>query len=481
MLGLDGQVDLANQALMLVATAALATLWLPGWGSALLAGLGVAGFNWCFVPPRHSWSIDLQQHAVLLATLLVVVWLVAALVARQQRLAQWASRRAAEEARLRAWGDQLREVDDPLTHAGALQSLLAEASGTPVALWLAAPADAAPDERPQTLGNPDANQLAGLGLCQREARALGPGTGRHAEQPDLYLPLRARGAAMGAAVLPGWGPHPRVGALARADAEHLQALCDQMGQALARAAAERAGRRLQDAARDQATRGALLAAVAHDHRTPLATVLGAASSLIEQADRLDATQRRRLAQVIQDEAGRLARLTDNTLQLARLDAAGVVLRCDWESAEELVGAAVQRARRRPEGSRLKAWVAPGLPLLWCDALLLSQLLDNLVDNALKYSDGAVEVTARLLGEQLVLAVRDRGPGVPPAWRERIFQTFDRGPESPLQDRPGAGLGLAVCRAIARAHEGSLRLRPRGHGGSAFECSLPLRPQPEAPP
>jgi len=473
LLGLDGRVDLANQALVLVATAALATLWLPGWASALAALAAVAAFNWSFVPPRHSFSVDVEQHALLLATLLVVVWTVAALVTRQRRLAAAAARDAQREARLRTWGDTLRDAPDPSVHAGTLQALLAEAAGVPVALQI----DAGPAE-PLQVGDPDADQRAGLALCQREGRPLGPGSGRYEEQPDVYLPLRGRSHTLGAAVLQGLGRGPRSGLLL----PHLQALCDQMGQALLRARGEREAQRLHDAAQDQATRGALLAAIAHDHRTPLATILGAASSLAEQGERLDAAQRRRLAQGIVDEAGRLARLTDNTLQLARLGALGVQLGCDWESAEELVGAALQRARRRDSGTRLKAWVEPALPLLWCDALLLSQLLDNLVDNALKYSpaDAPVEITARRQGEAIVLAVRDRGEGVPPAWRERIFEVFRRGEAPAVAERPGAGVGLAVCRAIAVAHGGQLRVRARSPGGSAFECVLPLRAQPATP-
>lgn len=479
LLALDGRIDMANQALILVATAAVSAAWLPSWGSAVMALGAIAAFNWNFVAPRHSFAVDVEQHALLLATMLVVVWTVAALVRRQKNLAAAATLEAGREARLRTWGDALRDTPDPALHADALRSALAEAAGVPVALML--PGQAADDrhaEDAQYVGSPDAQQRAGLQLCAREGRALGPGTGRHAEQPDLYLPLRGRGHTLGAAVLQGFGQHAPAGAAA----PHCQALCDLLGQALQRVHAERDARRLHDEARDQATRGALLAAIAHDHRTPLATILGAASSLVEQGERLDAVQRRRLAQGIADEAGRLARLTDNTLQLARLDAPGVQLRCDWESAEELVGTALQRGRRRPDGHRLKAWAEPALPLLWCDATLLSQLLENLVDNALKYSppDTPVEVTARRAAQEVVLAVKDRGPGVAPAWQERIFDVFQRGEPAALEDRPGSGLGLAVCRAIAHAHGGTLRLRPRGHCGSAFECMLPVKAQPKAP-
>lgn len=476
MLALDGYVDLGNQALVLVATAAVATLWLPGWSAALSALAAVGLFNWTFVPPRYSLSVDVEQHALLLVTLLVVVWIVAALVTRQRQLAAFAARDAEREAGLRRWGDTLRDAPDPAAHASALHDALAAAAGVPVAVLVLTRLGDGAEADAFHVGQPDPDQRAGLSLCLREGRPLGPGSARYEEQPDVYLPLRGRGLTLGAAALVALGRRAAEDGLV----PHLQALCDQMGLALQRALADREAQHLREAATDQATRNALLAAVAHDHRTPLATILGAASSLAQQDARLDAAQRHRLAQSIVDEAQRLARLTDNTLQLARLDAPGVQLRCDWESAEELVGAALQRARRRPDRARLKAWVEPALPLLWCDAMLVSQLLDNLVDNALKYSppEAPVEVTARRIAEDVVLAVRDRGAGVAPAWRERIFDVFRRGDAATLGDRPGAGVGLAVCRAIARAHGGTLRLRPRGHGGIALECLLPVRPQPD---
>jgi two-component system sensor histidine kinase KdpD len=134
---------------------------------------------------------------------------------------------------------------------------------------------------------------------------------------------------------------------------------------------------------------------------------------------------------------------------------------------------------------VRAWLAPDLPLVRCDALLLAQMLENLVDNALKYSDAPapVELAVQLQPGHVVFAVRDRGPGVAPGWREKVFEVFQRGEPRPAASgeraRRGAGVGLAVCRAIARAHGGELRLRPRNNGGTSFECWLPMTEVPPA--
>lgn len=365
---------------------------------------------------------------------------------------------------------------------------MTEATGAEVALAVLQDLNARPeDDTTLHVGQANGEQREGLALCIRDGHPMGEGTVRYGDLHDWYLPLRGRGVTLGAAVLPAQGQTAEALSL-RA---HLQALCDQMGQALQRSLTERQARASREQAQLQATRNALLAAISHDYRTPLATIMGAASSLLDQADKLGPAQRQRLAAGIVEEATRLSRLTDNTLQLARLDAPEVVLRRDWESAEEIVGAVLGRARRRGHGARLKAWVEPGLPLLWCDTLLVSQLLDNLVDNALKYSptEAPVEVQARLLEGHVSLSVSDRGPGIALAWRERVFDVFQRGEKAGQAEagveaaRQGAGVGLAVCRAIARAHGGELRLSARPHGGCRFDFRLPLHepaPGMEAP-
>lgn len=482
---LEARLDLANLAMLLVLASALSALWLPGWLSGVASAVAVLAFNWFMIPPKFTFTVDLHQNALLLVALLLVNWIIAGLVIRQRHLAEAALAAAQRETRLRQWGDTLRDTGDPAAHAEALRAALHEATGSEVVVSvvhaLGHPPESSATVHADTLLD---MQREGLALCIREGKALGVGSTRYDDLPDAYLPLRGRGVTLGAALVVGLARHPQASELG----PHLQALCDQMGSALHRSLMAAQEQQSRERAQQQATRNALLAAIAHDYRTPLATIMGAASALQEQGDRMDGAQRQRLAAGIVEESERLARLTDNTLQLARLDAPSVALRCDWESAEEIVGAALRRARRRPEGQRVQATVAPDLPLLWCDALLVSQLLDNLLDNALKYSpaDAPVALHAARDGAHLVLAVSDRGSGIAPAWREKVFEVFQRGQGEtaahPTDSGRGVGLGLAVCRAIARAHGGDLVLRPRDEGGCHFECRLPLVDHlPEPPP
>ena len=231
---LDGRVDLSNLAMLLVLGSAVAALWLPIWLSLLSNVVAVTVFfNWAFVPPRGSFAVDLREHALLLAAMLVVNSIIAALIAAQRRQARLAGRHAMQAEQLRRWGDTLRDAIDPLAQAGALHAALAELSGGPVAVLalkddLPLTSDADDDGAALRIGEADADQLAGLWHCLRQGRPLGPGTGHHADLADWNFPLRGRDASFGAAVLRGLGtervdPHLR---------DHAQALCDQMGLAL---------------------------------------------------------------------------------------------------------------------------------------------------------------------------------------------------------------------------------------------------------
>ena len=487
MLGLDGTVDLAHQALLLVLGGAVAALWWPAWAALAGGGLAVLAFNALLVPPRGSLAVARWQDGLLLALMAATLAVVVGLLMQLRQRARQARLHQARAEQLRQLGDALRDAADPLAQAGTLQAALAQLSGAPATLLLCR-AWPRVDDAVALVGPADAEETAGLWHGLRQGRPMGPGTGHHGDLPHWVLPLRGGGAADGAAgpgaallrLAPGVGSDDPLRA-------HAQALCDQMGVALQRQFSRQAAEAATAQAQLQAVRNALLTAISHDYRTPLATILGAASSLQDQGQRLDGPQRQVLASRIVQEAEHLARLADNTLQLARLDAPGVVLHRDWESAEDLVGTVMRRARQRAPGRVLRARLEPGLPLLHCDAMLLTQLLDNLVDNALRHTppDAPVELLVRRAADPgdgppgVVLAVRDRGPGVAPAWRERIFDVFQRGEAAAgaAPPRAGTGVGLAVCRAIARAHGGELRLRARNHGGSSFECHLPGTAQP----
>ena len=240
---------------------------------------------------------------------------------------------------------------------------------------------------------------------------------------------------------------------------------------------------------DHQLRTTFLTSVSHDFRTPLATIIGIASSLEEDFRQQGDERRLRQMSVILEQSNQLNRIANNVLQLVRLDEKALDLKKDWESAEEIIGAAVHLLRQRTPTRTIEAAVAHQLPLLWCNSLLIVQLLENLIDNAIKYSpaDQPVRVTATKEAKYIAFAVTDKGPGVASELSKTIFEAFERiEPERlPLwqMNDPtarGIGVGLTLCQAIAKAHQGSITLSAFPGQGSTFTLRLPIRDNLSAP-
>ena len=469
--------DLANLALVLILASAVSGLWLRAIESVVVCALAVMAFNWEFVPPLGTFSVHLRQHAWLLATMLGVGSMVAWLMGRQRMLAETARNLAEQANLLRSFNEQLRvELPDAVVQrlATTLQSLThaevaigaLDGSGDPSSLTMVS-------------GDVNSEEMANLRECMRTAA---PAT---FARPDIHgyqgvlLPLRGQQACYGAVLLRVHPSQP-IPPVMQATT---QGLCDQMGLHCERTFSEERARCASEEAQTQMVRNTLLAAISHDYRTPLATILGCASSLLSQSDRLSVEEARGLAKTIVDEVEQLGTMTENTLELARLDTQGVKIVTDWESLEELVGSCLARVRGRYPDIRMGVRIEPQLPLLRCDAQLIVQLLNNLIDNAVKYGDAAqiIEITARRLDSELLLAVGDRGLGIQTQWRERLFLPFERGlPTGVAHDQKahrGAGLGLALCRAIVTAHGGRIQARHRQRGGTSMECLFPFETQP----
>ena len=470
----DPYLDSSNLALVLILASALAAVCLPWRISVSLAVIFVLVFDWFFVPPRGTFTVDFHQHTVMLLVMLVVNIIIVSLMALRRSQSDLAQQHAREADTLRQWSDLLLTSSSPQEHLNELQNLLMQLSGKKVSVMVLK--DALPKhDDPQhilQLGEAGIEQLHALWYCTRNNQQLGRGTGRYEMFSDVYLPLRARNHALGAVLLGNFAEHEfstRV---------HLQAICDQFGNALERYKLQQQETNTREHAQSQLIRNNLLAAISHDYRTPLATIMGAASSLSEQTEKLDINKQHQLSQRIYDEAERLNTITHNILQLARLDA-DKRINCDWQSAEEIMGDLSRRWRGRKSGDRIQVILQPELPLVWCDSILTAQLLENLIDNALKYSpiDSVVKVEANIQGNKFIFSVSDKGEGIDINLQQRIFEPFQRGAVNKAQT-PGAGVGLALCQAIALAHGGELSVNCPSEGGTCFTFSLPLRELPK---
>jgi two-component system sensor histidine kinase KdpD len=211
----------------------------------------------------------------------------------------------------------------------------------------------------------------------------------------------------------------------------------------------------------------------------LAGIAGASSALARANSSLDEHTRAELLRTIHEESERLSRLVDNLLQMTRLSSGKVAIDLQWHPVEEIVGSTLTRMERQLGDHAIDIRIDADVGMVRVDAILLEQLLVNLVDNAAKYSpeDGPIEVSARRSGDAVELEVADRGRGFADGDEQRVFDLFYRG-TSTKPDRWGTGIGLAICRAIAEAHRGRIDARNRPGGGAAVRVSIP---QSEPPP
>ena len=439
----------------------------------LAAVLAFLAYNFLFVEPRYTFTIhDPHQWLALL------VFLVTALVAGQLTAAL---REQAEEARRREQiAAMLYDLSRALVTKQEPERLLEAVAERVVAVFGARScAILLPDEagRLRVRVGRAAAGGAVLPLTPGEETFVnrtftdrhGPDAERHGAV--LYVPLHTgdrrlgvlRVEERGGAVLPDDG-----------DRRLLATFAAQAALALEQARLVREEGRAEVLARADAAKDALLSSVSHDLRTPLAAIRAAAGSLLEAID-WDPETRREFAAAIDEEAQRLNRLVGALLEMSRIDAGALQSRKEFYPLDDLIRAALARAAPLAEATdrRLAAELPERLPPVPLDPVQLELVLDNLLDNALKYTPPGtpITVTAGVAGGEVVVGVADRGPGIAPADRARVFEKFQRlAPDGPA---PGSGLGLAIARGLIEAHGGRIWVEAGPGGGARFRFTLPL--------
>lgn len=255
----------------------------------------------------------------------------------------------------------------------------------------------------------------------------------------------------------------------------LEAATRQAAVALDRARLDARARLAQLDAETNQLRAAMFSSVTHDLRTPLASIKAGVTSLLDESARHDETQERELLTTILEETDRLNRLVGNILDLARIRAGALIPGRVPTAVDEVAEAVVARLRPRITAAGLKVdlMLAPELPEVPADPVQLDQVLTNLLENATRHSPGGgtIRVHVATAPEAVRVRVADEGPGISVEDREKVFEAFYRGHESP--ESAGSGLGLAIARAIVTAHGGRIWIEETTGGGTAVVFDVPL--------
>jgi len=220
----------------------------------------------------------------------------------------------------------------------------------------------------------------------------------------------------------------------------------------------------------------LLNSISHELRTPIATIAGAASSLLDPATSTQPNAHQQLTHDIQSAADRLNRLVENLLDMSRLESERLTLKRDWCDVGEIIGTAVQRLEQHHNTHPIAIVIAPDLPLIQVDFVLIEQVLVNLIDNASAYTPNGTSIEIRVLAQnnQMIIQIADHGAGIPPELLDRIFDKFYRLPGTATG---GTGLGLSISRGLIEAHGGTVDAQNRPEGGAVFTIRLPLNGAP----
>jgi two-component system sensor histidine kinase KdpD len=440
-LGTEGLAGAASIELLGVVVAAATGGLRAGLAGAVLSSLAL---NYFFTPPRYTLLVERAGDVVSLVVFVLVAGVVGLLVARAVEERDRAARRE-QDARL----------------LGYLATKLL--SGEPLELILHDLAEALLDPFGLARCEIRATSADGAVHVSADRSGLVPG-------PTEEFPIAIGGVSIGSigAARPE-GARP----LSATDRQLLEAAAKQAAFALERARLDARARGAQVEAEASELRAALFSSVTHDLRTPLASIKAGVTSLLDEGAVHEPAQERELLMTILEETDRLNRLVGNLMDLARIRSGTLVPAREPTALDEVIAAVIGRMRSHLEGFEVRMKVRPDLPEVFADPVQIDQVLTNLLENAAHHAPRGSELVVSAAPFRAVVQTKvvDHGPGIPEEQRDRVFQPFYRGDVQP--ERPGAGLGLAIARAIVVAHEGRIWIEGVPGGGTAVVFELPV--------
>jgi two-component system sensor histidine kinase KdpD len=443
-----------------------------GRGPAILAAfLSVAAFDFFFVAPRFSFAFADIQYLVTFSVMLVVALVIGQMTAGLTYQARVAQRR---EDRMRALYDMSRLLSAALITeqvADISARFLSAEFGARSALLVA-------DDNnkllpPMVTGDAPQVDVAIAQWSFDKTEPAGYGTDTLPSSSTLYLPLSAPMRVRGVLAVQ---PRDTTRLVVPEQRRLLDTCASLLAISLERIHYINVAQDTTVQMESERLRNSLLSAISHDLRTPLSVMVGLAEALKLTKPPL-AGEAAEIASAVGESALRMNTLVNNLLDMARLESGKVVLNREWQPIEDVVGSALRAIQPILGGRSVQVALDDDLPPVHIDAVLIERVLINLIENAVKYAPQGTTIClgARATFDNIELWVADEGPGLPHGHEEAIFSKFMRGKKE--SSIPGVGLGLAICRAIARAHGGTIRGVTRPEGGACFTLRLPREEPP----
>lgn len=464
---------ITNIAMLYLALTMVVALRLGRWPGLVCAVSSVALFDFSFIPPLWSFSVADIQYLITLLVMLAVTTLISQLAAQQRFQGRLALQ---QTQRVHSLFELAKRLSGSLQKEQIVQEsqkLLLSDLGEDVFVIL-------PDAH-ESLLLPEAgagHEVAGLDMVAAQwafdnEEKAGFGADTLAANAFRYFPLHAPVRIRGVlAVRMQGAPH----LLSPEWQQQLEIYAHVIAIALERVHFVEVANEFLRQVESEKLRVTMLNVISHDLRTPLTVLIGEAEVLAGESDDNHVRQK---AAIILDRARCMHDMMSKLLDMAKIDSGQQHISKSWQSIEELVGGAIRHLDVSARGHVLDIRIAPTLPLVECDPVLIERVIANLVENALRYSQPGtqIDISARHQDDSIQLIVADRGVGLPDAEaeRERLFDKFVRA--HPESDSTGAGLGLAIARQLVQLHGGTLTAANRAGGGSVFTVQLPALPMP----
>jgi two-component system, OmpR family, sensor histidine kinase KdpD len=459
------------------------------WPAVLSAILGFVAFDFFFIPPFHTLDVAAPDHVLALFVYLGVAVVTAHLVSGMRARTEHALR---ESRRMTL----LAELNAALIGDVTLDAILGRIAERIVSVYGAQGCRVlvrGEDEElrtaaffPESIGpNVDRTGLSlaewamanrtPVGRSGRGGRIVGRNPVPPASTGDadaLYVPVMTNDRIAGVLEVTG---RPGAGVFRAEDQQTLTTFVDQAALALERARLSAEAAQAAALTQSDELKSALLAAVSHDLRTPLASIKASATSLLDNSVEWDRETRQDFLEAIDEETDRLTLMVSNLLDLSRIEGGALRPQKDWYDIDELIVDVRARLTQRTKSHPLSITVEPDLPMLRFDYVQIAQVLVNLVENAVKYTAHGtpIVVAAHQVPGAIEISVHDDGPGIPPEHQLRLFDKFYRANAATAV--PGAGIGLAISKGLVEAHGGTIWVESEPGSGTTFRFTLPLPP------
>ncbi|MCG3137819.1 MAG: Sensor protein KdpD [Phycisphaerae bacterium] len=448
-----------------------------GIGPAIMASvLSPLLFNFFFTEPYHSFVVRDTQYIFTLIVMLVIGLIISGLTQRVQRQTQALRSRYLRTISLYFMSRQLAGAADRDTLIKISTRHVGDVFQCETVIFEAEPNSQLEPRHaaPSSFAHIPSEQATAHWVFEHQQWA-GCHTDTLRSAQALYIPLTTSARKLGVVAL---RPRQATFTLDPEQRHLLESFIAQLAIALERTLLVQEAQKAQVQAESEQLRSALLSCVSHDLRTPLASITGAASTLLESPQPISEQTRNELLRSISEEGARLNHLVGKLLDMTRLESGSLVLQQDWYPLDEIVGSALERLRDITSHHRIQIELPPDLPLLFVDGVLLGEVFINLLENGVKYTPPGSTITIRseMLAGMIRIVVEDDGPGLQPGTEEAIFHRFVRAPAD--HSPTGTGLGLAICKAIVRLHGGQIGAENRPAGGARFWLTLPQRSQPD---